>query len=212
MSNKQYSSQYRDNQFTFLLLDLLPYPFPSSPFKVWVYLGRGNLLGSWDSNMQWWWIHILGWDLKCKEEKLRGKFWWGSLEWRIFWESKKKTKKASKGWQPEGVLKPSQYSQICSVLYFKIVNGKISKLFHYPGYQFKPDKYQWNIWIQNNAGNRADPEVKKMQNFTTLWVSAVEGDGRAVLRAVEKQMWCSCLCQDKGPWPLLLARRVSKSF
>lgn len=48
MSNKQYRSQYRNNQLTFLLLDLLLYRFPSPPFKVWVYW---NLLGSWDSNM-----------------------------------------------------------------------------------------------------------------------------------------------------------------
>lgn len=58
--------------------------------------------------------------------------------------------------------------------------GKLQNYLIILHYQFQPDKYQWNIWIQNNSGNRADSEAKKTQNFTTLWMSAVEGDDRAV--------------------------------
>lgn len=96
MPNKQYSSQYRDKQLAFLLLGLLPYPFPSSPFKVWLYWGRGNLLLLWDNNMLY--NESLSQDgTSSVKRKTQRKILVGSLKWRVFWENK--TKKASKGWQ-----------------------------------------------------------------------------------------------------------------
>lgn len=90
MSNKQYDSQYRDNQLPFLLLDLLSYPFPSSPFKVWVYRGRGYLLGLWKNNTQY---------NESLSQNGTSRFQWGHLSGGSFEKTRKRVKKACEGWQ-----------------------------------------------------------------------------------------------------------------
>lgn len=84
MSNKQYGSQYRDNQLLFLLLDLLSYPFPSSPSKVWVYRGRGNLLGLWEDNTQY---------NESLSQNGTSRFWWGHLSGGSFEKTRKRLRK-----------------------------------------------------------------------------------------------------------------------
>lgn len=110
---------------------------------------------------------------------------------------------------PWDVLKISQYSQICLGLNFKFPSGKIWKLFHYPEYHFKPDKYQLKDWIQNNAGTRAGSEVKSVQNFTPPRMNTARGGGSA---GMQKPAWGSCLCQSKGPRLLLLQEGCARAF